>query len=167
MLAFRPVSGRRQEPTARIHGVSSESTSLRKSNSFASQRQRSLGKSMKSCSRLRKSFSNRYRFVNILSPHHLLTVSLSQLGIPYHVVAIVSGELNNAAAKKYDLEGWFPAFNEFRELVSCSNCTDYQARSLEVRYGYVKVRLTLTLYLTELTLPVDSKETPKRSTCTC
>jgi len=60
------------------------------------------------------------------------------LGLPYHVVTIVSGELNNAAAKKYDLEGWFPAFNEFRELVSCSNCTDYQARSLEVRYGYVK-----------------------------
>jgi len=169
MLAFRPASGRRQEPTARTHGVSSESTSSRRSNSFASQRLRSLGKSMKSCSRLRRSFSNRYRFVNILSPHHLLTVSLSQLGIPYHVVAIVSGELNNAAAKKYDLEGWFPAFNEFRELVSCSNCTDYQARSLEVRYGYVKVRLTLTPtadYLTD-SVHVDSKETPKRSTCTC
>jgi len=60
------------------------------------------------------------------------------LGLPYHVVTIVSGELNNAAAKKYDLEGWFPAFNEFRELVSCSNCTDYQSRSLEIRYGYVK-----------------------------
>jgi len=59
------------------------------------------------------------------------------LGIPYHVVTIVSGELNNAAAKKYDLEGWFPAFNGFRELVSCSNCTDYQARNLEVRCGYV------------------------------
>lgn len=56
------------------------------------------------------------------------------------MVTIVSGELNNAAAKKYDLEGWFPAFNEFRELVSCSNCTDYQARSLEVRCGYVNVR---------------------------
>ena len=85
------------------------------------------------------------------------------------MVTIVSGELNNAAAKKYDLEGWFPAFNEFRELVSCSNCTDYQARSLEVRYGYVKVRLTLTPtadYLTD-SVHVDSKETPKRSTCTC
>jgi hypothetical protein len=42
------------------------------------------------------------------------------------VVNIVSGELNNAAAKKYDLEAWFPASNKFRELVSCSNCTDYQ-----------------------------------------
>ncbi len=39
---------------------------------------------------------------------------------------IVSGELNNAAAKKYDLEAWFPASQTFRELVSCSNCTDYQ-----------------------------------------
>jgi seryl-tRNA synthetase len=57
------------------------------------------------------------------------------LELPYHVVAIVSGELNNAAAKKLDLEAWFPAFGEFRELVSASNCTDYQSRSLEVRCG--------------------------------
>lgn len=42
------------------------------------------------------------------------------------VVNIVSGELNNAAAKKYDLEAWFPASKKYRELVSCSNCTDYQ-----------------------------------------
>jgi len=60
------------------------------------------------------------------------------LKIPYQVVNIVSGELNNAAAKKYDLEGWFPGFQEFRELVSCSNCTDYQSRSLEIRYGVKK-----------------------------
>ena len=44
------------------------------------------------------------------------------------VVNIVSGELNNAAAKKYDLEAWFPASRTYRELVSCSNCTDYQVR---------------------------------------
>uniref|UniRef100_A0A061RM96 serine--tRNA ligase n=1 Tax=Tetraselmis sp. GSL018 TaxID=582737 RepID=A0A061RM96_9CHLO len=55
------------------------------------------------------------------------------LGIPYQVVNIVSGELNNAAAKKYDLEAWFPASQTFRELVSCSNCTDYQSRRLEIR----------------------------------
>jgi len=60
------------------------------------------------------------------------------LGIPYRVVSIVSGELNNAASKKYDLEGWFPGFNEFRELVSCSNCTDYQSRSLKIRCGIKK-----------------------------
>ena len=60
------------------------------------------------------------------------------LGIPYRVVTIVSAELNNAAAKKYDLEGWFPGFQEYRELVSCSNCTDYQSRSLEIRFGSKK-----------------------------
>lgn len=48
-----------------------------------------------------------------------------QLGLPYRVVNIVSGELNDAAAKKLDLEAWFPGYNDFRELVSCSNCTDY------------------------------------------
>jgi len=57
------------------------------------------------------------------------------LGIPYRVVNIVSGALNDAAAKKYDLEAWFPGSNAHRELVSCSNCTDYQSRRLEVRYG--------------------------------
>ena len=57
------------------------------------------------------------------------------LGFPYRVVTIVSGELNDAAIKKYDLEAWFPGQQEYRELVSCSNCTDYQSRRLEVRYG--------------------------------
>ncbi|KAI4254086.1 MAG: hypothetical protein LQ352_003305 [Teloschistes flavicans] len=57
------------------------------------------------------------------------------LGLPYQIVAIVSGALNNAAAKKYDLEAWFPFQGEFKELVSCSNCTDYQSRALDIRYG--------------------------------
>ncbi|KAL8843092.1 MAG: hypothetical protein Q9170_000222 [Blastenia crenularia] len=57
------------------------------------------------------------------------------LGLPYQVVAIVSGALNNAAAKKYDLEAWFPFQGEYKELVSCSNCTDYQSRELDIRYG--------------------------------
>jgi len=60
------------------------------------------------------------------------------LNIPYRVVNIVSGELNNAAAIKYDLEGWFPTLARYRELVSCSNCTDYQARAMEVRCGAKK-----------------------------
>lgn len=60
------------------------------------------------------------------------------LGIPYRLVNIVSGELNNAASKKLDLEAWFPASGAFRELVSCSNCLDYQARRLRVRYGQTK-----------------------------
>ncbi|KAK3580165.1 hypothetical protein CHS0354_030280 [Potamilus streckersoni] len=60
------------------------------------------------------------------------------LGIPYRIVNIVSGALNNAAAKKLDLEAWFPGSGAFRELVSCSNCLDYQARRLKVRYGETK-----------------------------
>lgn len=56
-----------------------------------------------------------------------------ELGIPYQIATIVSGALNNAAAKKYDLEAWFPASKAYRELVSCSNCTDYQSRRLESR----------------------------------
>merc|ERR1712012_581798 len=67
------------------------------------------------------------------------------LGIPYRVVCICSGALNNAAAKKWDLEAWFPASGAFRELVSCSNCLDYQARRLRVRYGQTK-KMTGTEY---------------------
>lgn len=58
-----------------------------------------------------------------------------KLGIPYRVVNIASGELNDNAAIKYDLEGWFPGSDTYRELVSCSNCTDYQARKLNARFG--------------------------------
>ncbi|KAK4595929.1 hypothetical protein RGQ29_014141 [Quercus rubra] len=60
------------------------------------------------------------------------------LNLPYQVVSIVSGALNDAASKKYDLEAWFPASQAYRELVSCSNCTDYQARRMETRYGQKK-----------------------------
>lgn len=60
------------------------------------------------------------------------------LDISYNVVSIVSGELNDAAAIKYDLEAYFPNAEKYRELVSCSNCTDYQSRELEIRYGVVK-----------------------------
>lgn len=60
------------------------------------------------------------------------------LQLPYRVINIVSGELNDAAAKKYDLEAWFPGYEAFRELVSCSNCTDFQSRGLEVRLQQAK-----------------------------
>ncbi|XP_021914343.1 serine--tRNA ligase, cytoplasmic isoform X3 [Zootermopsis nevadensis] len=60
------------------------------------------------------------------------------LGVPYRIVNIVSGALNHAAAKKLDLEAWFPGSGAFRELVSCSNCLDYQARRLLVRHGQTK-----------------------------
>lgn len=60
------------------------------------------------------------------------------LGLSYQVVLISSGEMNDAAAKKYDLEAWFPNANKFRELVSCSNCTDYQSRNLNISCGFAK-----------------------------
>jgi len=58
-----------------------------------------------------------------------------RLEIPYRVVNIASGELNANAAKKYDLEAWFPAQQKYRELVSCSNCTGYQSTKLNAQYG--------------------------------
>lgn len=69
------------------------------------------------------------------------------LEIPYRIVNIVSGALNNAAAKKLDLEAWFPGSAAFRELVSCSNCLEYQARRLLVRYGQTKKMNTSTDYV--------------------
>ena len=60
-----------------------------------------------------------------------------ELKIPYRIANIASGELNDNAAKKYDLEAWFPASEAYRELVSCSNCLDYQARKLKIRIGRV------------------------------
>ncbi len=61
------------------------------------------------------------------------------LGFPYQVINIASGALNNAANRKFDLECWFPGYNAYRELVSCSNCSDYQARSMEIRSGGKKL----------------------------
>lgn len=55
------------------------------------------------------------------------------LGIPYHVVNIAAGDLGAPAAKKYDIEYWSPVDNQYRELTSCSNCTDFQARNLNIR----------------------------------
>merc|ERR1712228_410375 len=68
------------------------------------------------------------------------------LGISYRIVCICSGALNNAASKKLDLEAWFPGSGAFRELVSCSNCLDYQARRLRVRYGQTKKMNSATEY---------------------
>ncbi len=57
-----------------------------------------------------------------------------KLKLPYRVISIASGALNATAAKKYDLEVWMPAQNTYRELVSCSNCLDYQSRKLGIRF---------------------------------
>ena len=59
---------------------------------------------------------------------------LQLLGIPYRVVNIAAGDLGAPAAKKYDCEAWLPGQGRYREVTSCSNCTDYQARRLNCRY---------------------------------
>ncbi|RDB19707.1 Serine--tRNA ligase, cytoplasmic [Hypsizygus marmoreus] len=69
------------------------------------------------------------------------------LGLRYRVVGIVSGALNLAAAQKCDLEAWFPFQKAYKELVSVSNCTDYQSRRLEVRCGIKSKDQTRKLYV--------------------
>jgi seryl-tRNA synthetase len=59
---------------------------------------------------------------------------LTELEIPYRVVNIAVGDLGASAAKKYDCEAWLPGQGRYRELTSCSNTTDFQARRLDVRY---------------------------------
>ncbi len=69
---------------------------------------------------------------------HLMEVTeriYQKLGLPYQIIAIVSSALNDNAAIKYDLEAWFPGSGAFRELVSCTNCKDYQARKTKTRVG--------------------------------
>jgi seryl-tRNA synthetase len=58
---------------------------------------------------------------------------LTELQLPYRVVNIAAGDLGNSAAKKYDCEAWLPSQGRYRELTSCSNTTDYQARRLNIR----------------------------------
>jgi seryl-tRNA synthetase len=57
-----------------------------------------------------------------------------ELGLPYRVLNIAAGELSAAAAKRYDIEAWFPSQGRYREITSASNTTDYQARRLGIRY---------------------------------
>jgi seryl-tRNA synthetase len=57
-----------------------------------------------------------------------------ELSIPYRVVAIAVDDLGASAAQKYDIEAWLPGQGRYRELTSCSNTTDYQARRLDIRY---------------------------------
>ena len=56
------------------------------------------------------------------------------LELPYHVVNIPAGDLGASAAKKYDIEAWFPSLGRYREITSCSNTTDFQARRLAIRF---------------------------------
>ncbi len=72
---------------------------------------------------------------------------LQELEIPYHIVSNAAGDLGAPAAKKYDIEYWSPVDQKYREITSCSNCTDFQARSLNIRVrrkdGTIEVLHTL------------------------
>lgn len=68
---------------------------------------------------------------------------LQALKIPYRVMNVATGELGAPAAKKIDIEGWFAGQGRYRELTSCSNCTDYQARRLHIRTDDKRIVHTL------------------------
>jgi seryl-tRNA synthetase len=59
---------------------------------------------------------------------------LKRLGLPYRVVCLCTGDMGFAASKTYDLEVWLPSQNTYREISSCSNCEDFQARRMNTRY---------------------------------
>ena len=78
---------------------------------------------------------------------------VQELGLPYRVVNVAAGDLGASAAKKYDIEGWFPGQERWRELTSTSNTTDYQSRRLKIRsrQGDGKPELVHTLNGTAVT----------------
>jgi seryl-tRNA synthetase len=59
---------------------------------------------------------------------------VQSVGLPYRVVDVAAGDLGAPAARKYDLEAWFPSQGRYREITSCSNTTDFQARRLQIRF---------------------------------
>ena len=59
---------------------------------------------------------------------------LKRLNLPYQVVLLSSGDMGFAARKTYDIEVWLPGQNQYREISSCSNCGDFQARRMKARY---------------------------------
>ena len=59
----------------------------------------------------------------------------NELGLHYEVVNICTGDMGTVAARKYDIEAWLPGAAQYKEVVSCSNCTDYQANRLQIKYG--------------------------------
>ena len=113
--ASRPASGARPEPPARTRAGSSGSTSSTRSR----------------CSRFVAPAEAAAEHDRLLAIEESI---LSELQIPYRVVAIAVNDLGASAAKKYDCEAWLPGQGRYRELTSTSNTTDYQARRLGIRY---------------------------------
>ncbi|HKH89492.1 MAG TPA: serine--tRNA ligase [Nitrososphaera sp.] len=95
-----------------------------------------------------------------------------QLGIPYRVMLLCSGDTGKISAKTYDIEAWMAGQNAYREVVSCSNCLDYQARRLRIRFRdktneetRLVHTLNSTLVATERTMVaiVENFQTPRRT----
>ena len=61
-------------------------------------------------------------------------VILQKLGLPYHVVTLCTGDIGFSARKCYDIEVWLPSYNAYKEISSCSNCWDFQARRANIKY---------------------------------
>jgi len=59
---------------------------------------------------------------------------LQLLGVPYRTIVLCTGDMGFAAAKTYDIEAWLPSYNDYKEISSCSNCTDFQARRAAIKY---------------------------------
>jgi seryl-tRNA synthetase len=59
---------------------------------------------------------------------------LQKLGLPYRVISLCTGDIGFSAAKTYDLEVWLPSYNGYKEISSCSVCTDFQARRANIKY---------------------------------
>ena len=112
--ASRRAFAARRAPRARTRAASSACTSSTRSRCSASSRPRTRPPSTSGSSRSRRR-------------------SCGELGLPYRVVNIAVGDLGSSAAKKYDCEAWLPSQGRYRELTSCSNTTDYQARRLNIR----------------------------------
>ncbi len=94
---------------------------------------------------------NKVELVKIVEPHfsydelEKLTIDaekvLQLLGLPYRVVVLSTGDLGFSAAKTYDIEVWMPSYNNYKEISSCSNCEDFQARRANIRYRNVQGKL--------------------------
>ena len=90
----------------------------------------------------------------------MLTVSeefYQNLEIPYKVMLLSSGDMGKVSAKTYDIEAWMAGQNNYKEIVSCSNCTDYQARRLKIRYRDKTNESTQYLHTLNCTLVATSR----------
>ena len=113
--ATRCASGARRAPQARTRAGCSASTSSTRSRCSSSAAPRTRATCTRSCSRSRRS-------------------SCRSSDLPYRVVNVAAGDLGASAAKKYDIEAWFPSQGRYREITSTSNTTDFQSRRLDVRF---------------------------------